>query len=641
MIERSRRKNPGLTWRSMLALLFSLILVEPMMIYSYLITGVTLPIQIGWWPWIVILVWSEISRFMGSPLKKQELFIILAFQWIASFYSLFFLEPIQNMYRSYSAEAQALGVTQHIPRWWVPSMKDAEKLMNERWVYLDPAWTMPIIVNILFLAFNVAATISVGYLTYTVYVQMQKLDFPLASAQAGAVLILAEREPSGTRFFMVAALLGIVGNLFTSFLPFMLGPYLSSGGLELSSSIVATQTFDMTPYLAHLLPGVAFAFTLNGPMFAAGIILPVWVTVTQFIGAFTYYGIGTYLITAMKLWPEESPYNVSWTLPMIVERSQIYLYISTTLGLSLAAIIVPLVVHWRKLIGTFRIAPNAEVKGPPFRIILGTFLCASMGSVLLINYLTGFPIWMLAIFVIGGSFFASFLSANSAGITLAGFSINWLPQYMIFSTNWPDRSVWFAPISIYAGGADIAMAFKQADILEAGHREYVKTYIMLIILGVVCSLIFISYLWSVSPIPSGAYPATVIIWPIEASLWARQQVWLWTGYIFKPDKVAASFLIGTIVYLVSDFLLHKPGILISFIAGTMPSVGIVGSASQLIGSIFGRIVFKPLVRERREMETLMIRAPQIYMGISVGWGLMETMRVLLIMMGKAMWLLPY
>jgi len=54
------RKNPGLTWRSMLALLFSLALVEPMMIYSYLVTGVTLPIQIGWWPWIVILVWSEI-----------------------------------------------------------------------------------------------------------------------------------------------------------------------------------------------------------------------------------------------------------------------------------------------------------------------------------------------------------------------------------------------------------------------------------------------------------------------------------------------------------------------------------------------------------------------------------------------------
>lgn len=635
------RKNPGLTWRSMLALLFSLALVEPMMIYSYLVTGVTLPIQIGWWPWIVILVWSEISRFMGSPLRKQELFIILAFQWIASFYGLFFLEPIQNMYRGYSAEAQALGVTQYLPQWWVPSRKDVERLMTEKWLYLDPAMAIPILVQLLFLVFNVAATISLGYLAYTVYVQMQKLDFPLATAQAGAVLILAEREPSGTRFFMVSALLGIVGNLFTSFLPFLLGPFLSGGGLEASSSIVSAQMFDMTPYLAHLVPGVAFAFTVSGPMFASGIILPIWVTVTQFAGAFAYYGIGTYLMTSMKLWPKDSPYNVSWTLPIIVERSQIHLYISTTLGLSLAATIIPLLVHWRKLVGAFKIPPDTYAKGPSFKIVLGTYLCASMGSVLLTNYLTGFPIWMLAIFIIGGSFFASFLSANSAGITLAGFSITWLPQYMIFSTNWSDKSVWFAPISMYTGGAEIAMAFKQADILEAEHREYVKTYIILIILGLIGSLIFVSYLWSISPIPSGAYPATVSVWPVEASIWARQQVWVWTGYIFKPDKVIASFLIGTVVYLVSDFLLHKPGILISFISGTMPSVGMVGSFSQLVGSIFGRLLFKPLVRERQGIQSLMQRAPQIYMGVSVGWGFMETVRVLLIIMGKAMWLLPY
>ncbi|MBO3802768.1 MAG: hypothetical protein JTT11_02675 [Candidatus Brockarchaeota archaeon] len=635
------RRNPGLTWRSALALLFSLALVEPMMIYSYLVTGVTLPIQIGWWPWIVVLVWSEISRFMGSPLRKQELFIILSFQWIASFYSLFFLEPVQNMYRSYSAEAKALGVTQHVPRWWVPSMEDAERLMAEKWLYLDPAWAVPVTVQLLFLAFNVAATVSLGYLAYTVYVQMQKREFPLASAQAGAVLILAEREPSGTRFFMVSALLGMVGNLFTSFLPFLLGPFLSGGGLEASSSVVAAQTFDMSPYLAHLLPGVAFAFTVNGPMFASGIILPLWVTVAQFAGAFSYYGIGTHLITRMGLWPKDSPYNVSWTLPVIVERSQIHFYISTTLGLSLAAIIVPLAVHWRRLVSAFKISPDAEVRGPPFRTVLATFLCASAGSVLLTNYLTGFPIWLLAIFVIGGSFFASFLSANSAGITLAGFSVTWLPQYVVFSANWPDKSIWFAPISMYAGGADIAMAFKQADILEADHREYVKTYLVLIAFSLMVSVAFVSYLWSISPIPSGAYPATVSVWPVEASSWARQQVWFWTGYIFKPDKVAASFIIGTLVYLVSDFLLHKPGILISFIAGTTPSIGIVGSASQLIGSIFGRIAFKPLVRESQGIQSFIRRAPQIYMGVSVGWGFLETIRVLLIIMGKAMWLLPY
>jgi len=633
----------GLTWRSMLALLVSLVLVEPMMIYSYLVTGISLPIQVGWWPWIIILIWSEISRFTGNPLSKQELFIILSFQWIASLYALFFLGPIQNMYRGYSAEAQALGISRYVPNWWIPSAKDAERLMIQKWVYFDPAWIMPLTVYLLTLVFNVVATISIGYLTYIIYVRMQGLEFPFAKAQAEAVLTLAQHEPKGTRVFMVAALVGIMVNLLTSFIPFFLGSLGSGGPWTVSApSVISQQTFDMTPYVANVFPGVAFALTLDGPMFASGFLLPMWVCVAQFAGAFSYYCLGTYLITSMNLWPKESPYNVSWTLPTLVERAQIHFYTSTTIGLSLAATFIPLIVHWRKLVGAFRgIKLDGGAGGPAVKILFGTFLGASMGSVFLINYLTGFPIWMLAIFIIGGSFFSTFLSANSAGVTFAGFSIPWLPQFMIYSSNWADKSVWFAPISMYTGGAEIAMAFKQADILEASHREYVKTYVMLVVMGIASSLVFIIYLWSISPIPSGAYPATVVIWPIEANAWARQQLWAWSGYIFKPDKVAYSFLIGTAVYLVSDFVLHKPGILISFIAGTIPAIGIVGSTSQLLGAIMGRLIVKPIASTRQESFSIIRWAPNMYIGVSVGWGMMETIRILLIAMMKAMWLLPY
>jgi hypothetical protein len=638
----SRDERPGLTWRSMLALLFSLALVEPMMIYSYLVTGTTLPIQVGWWPWIVVLVWSEISRFMGNPLSKQELFIILSFQWTASLYALFFLQPIQNMYRSYTAEAQALGVTRYVPRWWVPSKEDAGRLMAQRWVYADPSWAAPLAVHVLSLTFNVVATVSVGYLTYIIYVRMQKLEFPLATAQAAAVQTLAEHEPMGMRILMVAALVGVLSNLFTSFVPFFLNTAGGGLGVVAPPSATSQQAFDMTPYLAHIFPGVAFALTLDGPLFASGFLLPIWVSVVQFAGAFTYYGLGTYIITALKLWPADSQFNASWTLPTLVERSQIHFYTSVTLGLSLAATFIPLMVHWRKLANTFaNIRSNEGAKGPAIKPLIGAFICASAGSVLLINYLTGFPIWLLVLFTVGGSFFSSFLSASSAGITISGFSITWLPQFMIFSSGWPDRSVWFAPISMYTGGAEMAMAFKQADILEAGHKEYIRTYVMLVVLSVASSIIFVSYLWTISPIPSGAFPTTISVWPVEASNWARQQVWAWSGYIFKPDKIAASFAIGTVVYLISDFVLHKPGILVCFIAGTIPAIGIVGAASQLLGSIIGRLLVRPFLESGQGPLSIVYRAPNLYIGIALGWGMMETIRVLIIVMMRAMWLLPY
>jgi len=633
----------GLTWRSMLALLFSLTLVEPMMIYSYLVTGASLPLQVGWWPWIVLLVWAEVSRFVGSPLNKQELFIILSFQWTASFYALFFLDPIQNMYRAYSAESQALGVAKYVPSWWVPSAGDAERLMAQGWIYFDQAWAVPIAVYLLTLVFNVIATVSIGYLTYIIYVRMQKLEFPFARAQAEAILTLAQHEPKGMRIFMIAALLGILFNFASSFGPFFLGDYLAGTNpwVVTAPTVISQQTFDMTPYLAHLYPGVAFALIVDVPLFVSGFLLPMWVCAIQFAGAFAYYCLGTYLITSMKLWPKESPYNVSWSLPTLVERAQIHFYASTTIGLSLAATFIPLAVHWRRLVGAFSGIKLGEAESPAVKILFGTFLASSIGSVLLINYLTGFPIWMLAIFTIGGSFFSTFLSANSAGVTFTGFSITWLPQYMIYGSNWSDKSIWFAPISMYTGGAEIAMAFKQADILEANHREYLKTYVMLVVMGLASSFIFISYLWNLSPMPSGAYPATTVIWPVQANNWARQQLWAWSGYIFKSDLITYSFLLGTAVYLVSDFMLHKPGILICFIAGTVPAIGIVGSTSQLLGAIMGRILVRPLASTRREAFSIIRWAPNMYIGGALGWGMMETIKVLLISMAKAMWLLPY
>ena len=212
--------KPGLTWRSALALTFSLALVQPAMMYGMLVTGVYgLGLGGGWWPWIVILLWAEITRFLGQPLSKQELFIILSFQSMSGLYAYFFIGPIYNMYIAYSAESRFLGVAQYVPGWWVPSASDAVRIMASKYVFLDPAWIIPIGVTLLSVIFTLMSMISVGYFTYAIYVQQQKLEFPVATAQAETILSLAVREPRQMRILMLAALFGIMYNTFVIFLP--------------------------------------------------------------------------------------------------------------------------------------------------------------------------------------------------------------------------------------------------------------------------------------------------------------------------------------------------------------------------------------------------------------------------------------
>jgi hypothetical protein len=180
---------------------------------------------------------------------------------MAFLYAYFFIGPIYDMYIAYSAESKFLGIAQYVPTWWVPSPEAASRIMTSKFVFFDPSWILPIGVSMLAIVFSIMAMVSVGYFTYAIYVKGQNLDFPVATATANTILSLAEREPRQMRIFMLAALFGVAYNTFVQFLPYVLGPFLSSGGLETTmvSSPIAAE-YDMTPYLANILPGAGMIF---------------------------------------------------------------------------------------------------------------------------------------------------------------------------------------------------------------------------------------------------------------------------------------------------------------------------------------------------------------------------------------------
>jgi len=499
---------------------------------------------------------------------------------------------------------------------------------------------MPLLVMILSTSLGIVANISMGFFAYSVYVKTEKLEFPAASAQADTIITLAEREPLQTRALMLSAFFGILYNLLVSFIPFIFGPFLSSGGITtyVAISPVAAD-YDISPVIASVLPGAGFAFTLNLINYLPGLLLPLDISLSQFIGAFAFYFLGTYLITNLKLWPLESPYSQSWTINLLIERSNLYFYTSVVIGLSLAATFIPFILRPKTLIGAFSgiwRSTTLTEEGTP-ALLMALFIIACLCSVFLVYYLTGFPIWILLLFTLGGSILASFLSVSSSGVTFTGFNIPYLRELMIYLSHWPNREIWFAPVTLYTGGAGVAIAFKQADLLNANKNEYIKAYVLTVALGLIMSFIQVSYLWWLSPIPSVAYPATITVWPVNALNWARFQNWIWRGYIFREEIISYSFVIGAILYMVLYFL-KKPFLLISFITGTQ--LGVAITLAQLVGCMVGHKIIMPLMDRRRTGMFRMLRG-RIVMGITIGWGFMEFLKALLILIGRSMWLLPY
>jgi len=647
----------GLTWRTILLIVFGTFIVQPAGMYLFLIRGIWLPFQ----AWIVILLWTEIARLLGAPLSKEEIFIVTAFGGIAgalgglttgwNSLAASFLLPIRQMYIRTTEYARSLGIAQVAPDWWAPKPEVSQNLYLRKWVLLSSELALPQLLIVLSTLFSLIANISLGYFCYVLYVRVERLEFPAAMAEVRTVMTLAEREPSTIRVLMLSALMGVLINFGLRFLPDFINNILAGGTLTLSASPVV----DFTTVLANILPGAGYAFTIDPLPYIAGFILPVGVSIAQFIGSLTYYFIGTSVITKMGLWPAEThPQTISnWDITLLVDRSVLYFFNSIHIGLSIAVAVIPFLLHPRifsRLVSTLKKISSIETSSKLTRpyVLLGIFLTSAAASIalnlILVPALIQY-IWAILFYTILWSFFTSFIATASAGVTIGSLNIIYQKELLIYYSGIKDPSVWFAPIEAFNRGSSIAQALKQADICGVRHSDYIKALLLVAFLGLLSSFLYVNLFWSIQPFPSGAYPYTITGWNVDAANFCRFQKWIWTGYLFRADWILGSFIVGSIVYAISDLIFHAPWFLISFLVGgfwwnpfsTYRIPTIAYSQAVLIGSLIGnkviaRILTKEVWNKYRSL---------IYVGVLLGDGYMGTLSAIIFLIKKSMWLLPY
>jgi hypothetical protein len=644
----SGEKAPVLTGKVLLTLLFAYLVLQPLVLYYFLLSNSYHAFSFL----IVILLFTEISSVARRDFTASELFALLALQPVVYAYSTLGVNFFRCMYFAYSEPAKMFGIAQHVPSWFVPPEPIARALYSEKWPLLHPAFLQPIAVTLLFTALAVLMDISLGYLSYSIFVVEEKLEFPFARASLALVTSLASRDPVTLRVIFSSILVGVILNLALKFLPYFLTAFATGGVILLGTPGYG---FDFTQYLDYLLPGAGFVWITEPLSYVSGLLIPPAVAVVQFLSAFALYFVGTHLITRFNLWPPESKWTTGWGYGTLYFRSNLYFYVSLVIGLSLALLVTSLASNPQILarsIRTLRSAARLQ-RGIPVKWLLSMFVVSAVLMSLLAWYLTAFrfPFYVLLLLIGGGSFLASYVATAAAGVTVFGTSVPYLRELAIYLSGYQGKDIWFVPlpatlssaplggvvgttVASPLGGSALAQILLQADALKVDHTEVLKTYLVLVAFGVASSLILASVLWYIAPMPSTAYPYTVTGWQVDAVNWSRMMLWIWTGYIFRRDWILGGFCAGAALYLLFTRVFRMPFLLPAILTGA--GMGIPWAFSQMIGSIVGRKILAGFLGEKAAPYTRLL-----VMGVLLGDSLMETIRILIVILARSQWLLPF
>jgi len=643
--------QPCLTWRSLLALVISAILVVPAMFFANLTIGGIFAIS----TWLIVILWAEIAHLFRQKLTPQEALIVQNFQTPVLLTASMFLIPgyggrygfLWRVFYAKSDVAYRFGFWNKLPSWWVPPI-DSPVMTGQLRTLFHPSWTFPILTEIVIFLLSWIMSLSLGLLLYQVFVVAQRMEFPMQTATALGVTVVTERGREH-RLFMVATALGLIMGFLGPFFPMVSG--------VTSTAVAAPISLNWT--LEQFMPGASLGFYFDPLTFVVGLLLDLKIVLAILGAAYGAYFVGNHLLVRYGIWPTSTEVLGAW-MPGATENyciwwSQLHFWTSVQIGLAVAGAILPLFLNWKvfqmAVSSLHRLSDVARKEGLiSFKwLLVMYFICGLLIVGITSWILPEFPWYYNLFFVLVWTFMINVVATGASGVTSGTFNIPWFKQGVLQALGVPiNQRTWWAPLQLMnIGAASWVGSFKMARIARIRITEYIKAYLLCLALGLTSGLIYASLLWNLAPIPSGVYPQTMITWLNTAywqALWIK---WFQTGIVIKPHIVLWSAALGTAMYLGFQFLLRQVGLYYAMLIGLSLSGGFgFGTYGYLlydslplalIGSLIGR-----LLRRRSMLGVEWSRARYIIAsGIGAGISIVYTLAVALVLIQKAQWVLPY
>lgn len=255
------RFETGLTLRAGLAIFFASLFFMPISIYMQLVAGVVIgSIAV----FVTAILFSELSIAAGSPLKKQELFIILQMCGIAAT-TTYMVELIYRGYMVSSPLSQAFRIgnavmSEMIPTWWAPRA-GSESYLRRILFHLD--WTIPTLLTVVYGGFTILTEFALLMVTSLLYIEIEKLPFPMAPMTVEMVTTLTERKPYRIGLFSECATIGMLIGI-VAHLPRM----------TLGIQIIPFPWVDFTGWTEQYIPGAIVGIASEPLSYILGMLVP-------------------------------------------------------------------------------------------------------------------------------------------------------------------------------------------------------------------------------------------------------------------------------------------------------------------------------------------------------------------------------
>jgi len=633
--ETAIRLKSGLTWRSFFSLIMAALLFIPINIYLNLSTGGGVGISAIY---IITILLSEITRYTGKPLSKQEMFIIYSTMGTAAmaippYYTLISRAFFINTPTSYAYRLNGVPLPYLVPDWVSPPV-GSKAYMYRTLFQLE--WMKPLLVSSLFFFLHLMGDVGLSIMLSHITVNVEKLRFPFATVDASLIETITERESGRTRIFMTAFYAGLV-----------------YGALLYGAGVLPLPWIDLTGLTEKYSPGALLGISTAPGPFVFGLMLPVSTSATMLIGSMLVWVILNSLFTVnpsfFPQWVNE--YYRGMTINSIYQRTFQRIWISPQFGFALGLAVALYLGLLRKSIGdivTSRKSHTSTVRRglrtdrsrtpyfPSFVLAILLFLTGSLGSVALFSILIPeMPLYVLLLTSLGLSLLIGTLAAYSFGETGFFTAMPWPWRAVVYLSPYQGYAAWVQPPYICTGApGDASQTVKVSYLTETKPKDYFKAWIVAAIVNVVFGLIIVDSLWRLAPIPSSAYPNAVIQWPIEA---ANTALFVTRQMNLDAFLISVGTVFSFTLYFVGD-VLRKIGIpfsAVSFFVGcsTLPPSAIMTLVGSLIGNYgIGRFVGKERWRAMRGVFAA---------GIISGVGVFLGVNISMTLISKAAWVWPY
>ena len=640
----SERLESGLTWRALLLVILAALVFIPASTYLYLVAGVTLG-AVG--TYAMLVIFTYIMRMMGLELRRQEVFVmyvgVAAVAGLASsayflvIYRMYFVEsPIA---RSYTV--MGVPLPEAVPAWLAPP-RGSSAYLARTFFHHDlaapiAAWTVSMVLGML-------AELSLVIAASHAFVEVQKLPFPFARVDAAVVEMLSsgERFREVVRYLMPGFYLGLVYGFIL-----YLGP-------SLGFPLIPLPFIDFTRLTSAALPGAVIGVATSLMPWVGGMVVPLGISAVALATSLAVWVFGNCLALTnpalRSLFPEwAAEYYQGMDLTRVLQRSQVRVWLPVQIGAALGFAALVLLKYRRAVAATGR-ALYLSLKGggggsslPPLRLALACYLASTSASVAVFHYLMPhFPVAVPLVMSLLVGTLMGFASASIVGESGAGFSApGFLWHTIVYLTPAPNLtpqeaySVFvYPPViagSMTGGGAQ---TIKAALLTGTKPSDVVKVWVIAFLAGTLVNFLSLDMFWRIAPIPSSAYPSTVVSMPATAMIDA---LLVTRGLRISPQMLAGSAAVTVALAAAIEALgrLLKVGVSASGLMIGLFSPPIT-AIPMFAGSALSSLVLRRRFGERWDQAKNVVVA-----GVLLGEGLAATVAVISLMLLKAVWLWPW